>query len=75
MRVKNLSRDGLGFIASGLHELKENQILLVEFRLDDQKKKKIAQKVRICTVNDEYIGCKFVDLGLFEKELGFYLLP
>ena len=75
MRVKNLSRGGLGFSVMGRQQLKEKQVLLVEFHLDDRKKNKIVQKVRVCMVKGEYIGCKFVDLGLYEeKELGFYLL-
>ena len=75
MRVKNLSRGGLGFSVMEQHQLKEKQVLLVEFFLDERKKKKIIQKVRVCTVDEGYIGCKFVDMDLYdEKELGFYLL-
>ncbi|WP_339137456.1 MAG: PilZ domain-containing protein [Candidatus Electrothrix sp. GW3-4] len=75
MRVRNLSRGGLGFTVSGQQQPEEKQALLVEFQLDDRKKTKIVQKVRVCTVHGDYVGCKFIDLGLFEKELGFYLLP
>ncbi|MCI5210028.1 MAG: PilZ domain-containing protein [Candidatus Electrothrix sp. ATG2] len=74
MRVKNISRGGLGCTVSGRHQLKEKQVLLVDFFLDDRKKTKIIQKVRVCLVDGEYIGCKFIDLGLYEKGLGFYLL-
>ncbi|RWX49005.1 PilZ domain-containing protein [Candidatus Electrothrix marina] len=75
MRIKNLSRGGLGFRLSGQHQLEEKQILLVEFHLDGRKKTKIVQKVRVCTVDEGYIGCKFVDVDFYdEKELGFYLL-
>ena len=75
MRVKNLSRGGLGFCMLEQRQLKEKQLLLVEFFLDGRKKTKIVQKVRVCTVDESYVGCKFVELDLYdEKELGFYLL-
>ncbi len=75
MTVHNISRTGLGFTVSGQHFMKKDQILQVEFHLDDHEKTKLVQKIRICSINNNYIGCEFTDLEFFAKKLGFYLRP
>jgi len=75
IHICNISRGGIGFTVSGLHIMEPGQTLQLEFRLNDKKQTKLIKQARICTVDNNYIGCQFVDQDLMEKALGFYLRP
>jgi PilZ domain len=74
MHICNISRSGIGFTVSGRHKLQENQTVQLEFRLDDKKQTKLAKQVYIRSVDNNYVGCHFIDQDLIGKALGFYLL-
>ncbi len=73
IRVCNISLSGIGFLVIGLHMLEPNQILELEFQLDDKKRTRLVKQVRICTVDKNYIGSEFINQDAMEKALGFYL--
>ncbi len=73
MTVKNLSRTGVGFSVSGIHAIQVGQYARIEFTLDNPKQSKLDKKVKIISVNNNFIGCAFLDDQQFEKDLGFYL--
>jgi hypothetical protein len=75
MTVQNISRTGIGFTVSGRHFMKTGQLVQLEFHLDDQDRSKLVQTARICSINNNYIGCEFTDVGMYDKKLGFYLRP
>lgn len=70
IEILNISRIGIGFTVSGPHKLKENQTVQLEFSLNN---KKLTKRAVIQAVNNNYIGCHFVDQELYEKTLGFFL--
>ena len=55
--------------------MEEGQIVELEFQLDDKKQTKLIKGARICSIDNNYIGCEFLDSELIEKALRFYLYP
>ena len=75
MIVQNISRTGIGFTTLSMHGLKKNDKISIKFTLDDRKRSEIDKEIIVRMVNNEYIGCEFADPDLFDKALGFYLMP
>lgn len=73
MTVKNLSRSGVGFAVSGIHTMQAGQKARIKFTLDNPKQTELEKEVQIIAVNNNLIGCAFLDDQQFEKDLGFYL--
>ncbi|MBV5319146.1 MAG: PilZ domain-containing protein [Desulfobulbaceae bacterium] len=73
IHLNNLSRGGIGFTVSGLHQVKKDQVLLIEFQLNDKKKTVLKKKVLVITVEQNLIGCQFENNVEMEKDLGFFL--
>jgi hypothetical protein len=71
--IQNISRSGIGFSVSGLHRMGLDQTLRIEFNLNDKNFTKVIKEAKIKAINDNYIGCQFLDNQPFEKALGFYL--
>ena len=75
MQVNNISRSGVGFSISGVHNISIGQKALLNFRLDDRKQTVLTKKVLIKNVRDNAIGCEFINQTQIGKDLGFYLQP
>ena len=75
MTVKNISSTGIGFETYNPHDLSEGDEVRVRFALDDAKRSQIKRDVIVRVVKDRYIGAEFSDPDLFDKALGFYLMP
>jgi hypothetical protein len=75
MLVKNISQTGIGFATSGPHNLMKGTEFRVTFTLDDAKQSKIEKNVVVRVIEDKYVGCEFTDPSIFDKTLGFYLMP
>lgn len=74
--VENLSRNGIGFKTIGNYDIKEGDVLSVQFSLDNEKRTMIKSNITVKSVNGKYIGGEFHALDEHaKKELGFYLLP
>ncbi len=73
MIVENLSMGGVGFKVAGRHSIEEGHELMVRFRLDNPTHSEIEKKVLVRKIDNDFIGCEFISLGAYEKELGFYL--
>jgi hypothetical protein len=71
--IKDLSRNGIGFMVSGIHNVKVGHNILIDFSLDDQKQTKLRKKAVVRSVSKNRIGCEFKKDQAFEKDLGFYL--
>lgn len=71
--VVNLSVSGACFEVRGHHDFKIGQKGELVFTLDDKKKTVLFKNVIIRSINNNRIGCEFVDDRAFSKELGFYL--
>ena len=73
MDVSDLSRTGIGLHKSDAVMVNQGDKLKVKFHLDNHKKTLIEKNVVVKILNDQYLGCEFLDLKPEEKELGFYL--
>lgn len=75
MQVNNISRSGVGFSVSGIHNITVGQKALLNFKIDDKKKTELTKKVVIKTIRDNNIGCEFVNKKQIGKDPGFYHPP
>ena len=75
MLVENVSLTGIGFAVSAPHNLIKGAEVRVKFRLDDANRSEIEKDVVVRVVKDKYLGCEFLERALFDKALGFYLMP
>ncbi len=57
--VENLSHTGIGFITSRNHSIKKDDIITVEFTLDDEATTRVTEDVTVIKVDDRYIGGSF----------------
>ncbi len=73
IHIRNISRNGIGFTVSGVHHLQPEQIVRLEFTLNDRHMSKLTKEARVQLVDGNYIGCQFLDEDTIEKALGFYL--
>ena len=74
MVIENISVGGVGFnVTKG--NLEKGDIVEIEFRLDDNKRSVISEKVVVKLVRDRHVGAEFLSPSVHtEKLLGFYLL-
>jgi len=75
MTVRNISLTGIGFETLSPHGLGKGDEIRVRFTLDDAKQSEIERDVIVRVVKDKYIGGEFSDPNLYDKTLGFYLMP
>ena len=71
--IKDLSRNGMGFVISGVHNVRVGQKIMVNFALDDKNNTPLRKTAVVRSVNQNRIGCEFKKDQAFEKNLGFYL--
>jgi hypothetical protein len=72
--VSNISMVGLGFHTIGPHYIECDNILTIEFRLDDEQKTFITREVAIKEVQGNFAGGEFINLDRYDKFLDFYLM-
>ena len=75
IHIRNLSLGGIGFTVSGVHHIERGQTLQLDFTLNDKHQSKIRKQAVVQTINQNYIGCRFIDSQVTDKALGFYLRP
>ncbi len=74
-KIRNISLSGILLTPLGHHNLKVDDRLRVRFFLDDQKQSLIDKKLVVRRVHGKDVGCEFLDADMYDKTLGFYLLP
>ena len=72
--IRNLSMNGVGFVALKRHNIKEDTRLVVKFMLDNTARLLIEKNVLVRVVNDNYIGCEFFEEEQNDSNLGFYVM-
>ena len=75
MIVRDLSLTGMKFEVYENLNFSEGDVLQVEFRLDDVKNTLIKKQVVIRNIKNSCIGAAFVQTGIEDNTLGFYLMP
>lgn len=71
--ISNISREGLGLLVSGVHNIRVGQKIQVNFTLDDKNNTPLNKTAVVRSVDQNRIGCEFKKDQAFEKGLGFYL--
>lgn len=71
--IQDLSRNGLGLMISGVHNVSVGQKIQVNFALDDKNNTSLKKQAVVRSVHQNRIGCEFRKDQAFEKDLGFYL--
>jgi glyoxylase-like metal-dependent hydrolase (beta-lactamase superfamily II) len=74
-RIKNISLGGLGFTALSQVRVQVGDRLKVKFTLDKDPPEIVEKEVIVKGINDNYIGCEFIqETGFSDRTLGFYLM-
>jgi hypothetical protein len=73
IHISNVSRGGIGFTVSGLHRIEKDQLIQVEFQLNDKKKTVLKKQAVVKSVHQNSIGCQFKCNADLDKALGFFL--
>lgn len=73
MSVRNISRSGVGFTVQGRHSITPGQRARIKFTLSNAKQTRLDKKVAVISVNQNFIGCTFLEDQAYDKELGFFL--
>ena len=74
--ILGISLGGIDFSCqTSEHLIMKDEVLEVSFHLDDANHTFIKRKVRVQSEDTKNIGAVFLKPQLYDKELGFYLLP
>jgi len=75
MIVRDISRNGIGFVVQAGHELKIGDKVEVMFTLDDLDQSRTERTAVVRRIAEgNYIGCEFMDVGDFDEATGFYVI-
>ena len=76
MAVESISLSGIDFVnlTSG-NLIMQNDTLEVSFYLDDNNKTFIQRKAKVTASDKNTINAIFINFQLYDKDLGFYLMP
>jgi hypothetical protein len=73
--VENIAFGGLRFrITSQISNVTYNDLLDIQFTLDDKVQTLIREKVRVHYVHHESVGAEFMDLNELNREIASYLM-
>ena len=76
MANESLSLSGIDFInLTPVNLIMKNDLLDVSFHLDDSKKTFIQRKTKVTASDKDTINAVFIKFQLYDKDLGFYLMP
>ena len=64
---------GLGFVTKLPHRLQVDDVIDLQFLLDDPGQSYLCRRALVRQVHNRAIGAEFADLYAYEKELGLYL--
>jgi hypothetical protein len=76
--VEDLSRTGIGFCTTITHNMRVNEVVVVQFVLDDRQKTEIRKRAIVRRIEEQFIGAEFLDFDSYSNDnrtLGFYLMP
>ncbi|MCG6919281.1 MAG: PilZ domain-containing protein [Deltaproteobacteria bacterium] len=74
--IEDISYTGIGCRTVKKHNLNLEDVLQVEFALDDVHNSQLTENGIVKDIRDRYLGIKFQDLSQHNRKIiGFYLLP
>jgi hypothetical protein len=71
--IRELSFTGIQFEGLMPHKILKDDLLEVNFKLDNRLKSNIRKLVRVIWVREHIIGAQFIETNLYEEELKSYL--
>ncbi len=76
IKVRNISVSGLEFSSMDAGNFKIDDVLTLEFTLDDEHRSEIRKEATVMNVRTNSVGCEFVGSGelAFDGPLGFYIM-
>lgn len=76
-KIVDLSLTGVALSMPGPHELRAGDELVISFTLDDNVATAIQRRVVVRVIGQGFVGCQFdeVESPVYDKALGFYLMP
>jgi hypothetical protein len=76
MAVESISLAGIDFINLTTGNLiMKNDMLEISFHLDDNSHTLIKRKAKVTSSDENMINAAFINFQLYDKDLGFYLMP
>jgi hypothetical protein len=76
MTIESLSLSGIDFVNLTPRNLIMNKdVLDISFHLDDKNHTLIQRKAKVTASNKNSINAVFLSFQLYDKDLGFYLMP
>jgi len=76
MAVESISLAGVDFINLATENLiMKNDMLEISFHLDDNSRTLINRKTEVTSSEENMINAAFINFQLYDKDLGFYLMP
>jgi predicted RNA-binding Zn-ribbon protein involved in translation (DUF1610 family) len=75
MDIEDISLKGIKFKTLKRNELSIGDSIKVKFTLNNKKQSKIEKEAFIRWIRDKRIGCEFMGDDLYNRSLGFYLMP
>ncbi len=74
MMVMDLSKAGLRFSSEKAHLVRQGDLLMVRFNLDNTNKALIHKPARVITIAGNSVGCRFEGDDNYDITLGFYFM-
>jgi len=71
--IRELSLNGIRFEGLTKNQISKNDILEIEFKLDNPQRSEIRKLAKVIWVRDRIVAAHYNETKLFEKDLGFYL--
>ena len=75
MIVETVSFSGVGFRTLAPHVIQEDDVLRVDFRLDNATRTHINKWVIVRWVQNQQVGSEFHDVQPYDKDMAIYLMP
>jgi hypothetical protein len=72
--IADLSLNGFCLRTSGEHVLQSNDLIKVNFKLDDNRRTRIDREAIVCWIAGNNIGCQFTATPPYDPKVGFYVL-
>ena len=76
MTIESISLGGIDFVnLTPGNLIMKNDVLEVSFHLDDTSRSFIQRKVKVTSSDENTSNAAFIKYQLYDKDLGFYLMP
>ncbi len=75
LTIEDLSYTGVKFRTSFSHKIQVDDVLIIDFILDNKQRSRLVKTIRVKHVQGQVIGAEFRDRQAYSTELTYYLNP